>query len=228
MRKSPVLIAAVVLLTLVIAAVGAAFLLSDKAADKAETMVSIGADEKTEATDAEAGETGDAEAATDADDDAASYYEANSDVLDVVAAQDSADTLTEDEVLGELAGRGFEECVVTSEYTMDGEYAPATEVAGYSDAHPTYKAEYTTPSGELWVLFVFDGVVMANPTSYNFESTRDVQTVVSESESVVAYDSQTNTFYHVVPHESMLHVVQVDRIDAATLDALTVEELDQR
>jgi hypothetical protein len=38
----------------------------------------------------------------------------------------------------------------------------------------------------------------------------------------MGYDSDANMFYETIPHESELIVKTVDRIDAETLDTLTV------
>lgn len=68
---------------------------------------------------------------------------------------------------------------------------------------------------------------MANPVTYNTESGRDVQLLISETETVTSYDSAKNKFYVIIPGESEAIVKTVGRIDAETLDKLTVEVIDE-
>ena len=50
-----------------------------------------------------------------------------------------------------------------------------------------------------------------------------MQLVIAESEIITGYDSSNNMFYETIPDESELIAYVVDRIDAETLDSLTVE-----
>ena len=51
--------------------------------------------------------------------------------------------------------------------------------------------------------------------------------LISDSETIVSYDNATNKFYETIPSESALKLIVVDQIDAATLDNLTIGEIDQ-
>ena len=160
--------------------------------------------------------------------DLASLFGEDAQILNAVDAADSLDVLQEGEVTDEFLRRGFDECIITSEYTMNGDYSSAEEISpNSSEKHPIYEALYLTPSGELWNILNYNGHMMANPVSYNLDSPRDVQLIISENESVTSYVSETNKFYEIIPPESELIVMQVDHIDAATLDSLTVEEIDK-
>ena len=167
-------------------------------------------------------------AGDDSSDDLVALFGENAQILNVIDAADSSDVLQEGQVADELQSRGFGECVITSEYAANGQYSEAEEISPTSSKkHPTYEALYVTPLGELWNLLYYNGHLMANPVSYNADSPRDVQLIVSESESVTSYVSTSNKFYEVIPPESELIVKQVDRIDAATLNTLTAEEIDR-
>ncbi|MCF2596032.1 zinc ribbon domain-containing protein [Pseudoflavonifractor phocaeensis] len=160
--------------------------------------------------------------------DAESYYGNNSDIIMEIDVNDSNDVLTESETCTELTGRGFEEYPITTEYSMDGAYSDATNISdNSSNKHPIYQTYYVSSNGDLWTVFVINGSVLANPVSYNLQSGRSVQAIVSETETVMSYDSATNRFYETIPHESALVLITVDKIDAETLDKLTAGEIER-
>lgn len=159
--------------------------------------------------------------------DADSYYEQNSKIVTVIDAQDSDEVLTEAETCTTLTDRGFTQFPVTSSYSMGGEYynAEDVETAG-TDKHPIYETYYVASNGDIWTIFMINGVTMANPVSYNLQSDLGVQVMISEFETIMSYDSTTNKFYETIPDKSALLVVTVEKIDAALLETLTVEEID--
>ncbi len=160
--------------------------------------------------------------------DAESYYGNNSDIIMEIDVNDSNDVLTEAETCTELTGRGFEKYPITTEYSMDGAYSDATNISdNASNRHPMYQTYYVSSNRDLWTIFVINGSVLANPVSYNLQSGRSVQVIVSETETVMSYDSATNRFYETIPHESSLVLITVDKIDAGTLDRLTAEEIER-
>lgn len=159
--------------------------------------------------------------------DADEYFENNSTVVSVVDAATSADVLTEKQVSRSLTGLGFTDYPITSDYTMDGTYYRAAEISqGSGDKHPVYETYYVTKDDHVWMIFVINGKVMANPVSYNLQSGLGVQVIISETESVISYDGTTNQFYETVPNASELVVKVVDKIDAQTLETLTFEVID--
>ena len=111
---------------------------------------------------------------------------------------------------------------------MEGDYSEAREISrDSSEMHPTYEAPYVSETYEMWTVLDYNGQMMAYPVSYNIDSSRSAELIISESESITSYDSDSNSFYEVVPSESKLIVRQVGRIDASTLDSLTAEEIDK-
>lgn len=159
--------------------------------------------------------------------DADAYFEDNSEVINEIDANDSDVVLSEAEISDDLTDRGFGEYPITTEYSMDGEYYEETDISDSSSSkHPIYQTYYITENGDIWTIFVINDAVMANPVSYNDQSDLGVQLIISESDTVTSYDSTTNKFYETIPDESVLIVKTVERIDADTLEDLTIEEID--
>lgn len=154
------------------------------------------------------------------------YYWNNSEVITVVDVKESNDLLTEKQVIDVLEERGFIDYPITYEYSIDGEYDYATEVSENStDKHPMYMTYYMSEVGEVWTIFVINGTIIANPASFNLESNLEAQLLISESEELTSYDSETNKFYITIPKESAAIVKIVEKIDAKTLEKLTIEEI---
>lgn len=159
--------------------------------------------------------------------DADEYFQNNSQVEKIVNINDSDAVLTEAEAKDMLEERGFTEYPVTTEYDMDGIYYEAIEISGTSNIkHPVYDTYYVTENNELWSISVIDGDIVAIPVSYNLQSSLEVQIVISESGTVTSYDSTTNNFYKNIPNENIMIVKVVERIDAKTLEKLTIEVID--
>lgn len=154
------------------------------------------------------------------------YYWNNSKVIEVINAEESNDVPTESEVINILKNRGFIDFSITYEYSIVGEYDGETEVSDSStNKHPMYQTSYVSKNNEVWTIFVINGVVIANPVSFNLESELEAQLLISESENLTSYDDETNKFYVTIPKESAVIVKIVSRIDAETLDRLTIEEI---
>ena len=154
------------------------------------------------------------------------YYWNNSEVLAVINAKESTNVVGEAEAITLLQERGFVDYPVTYEYSLDGEYLDEMEASNASmDKHPTYSTYYLSQDKELWSIFIIDGMITANPISFNLNSNLNTQLVLSEQAEVMSYDSATNQFYLTIPKESAIIVKSVDKIDAETLDKLTVEEI---
>lgn len=158
--------------------------------------------------------------------DADEYFHNNSQVISEMCVKDSNTVHTEAEAYANFADRGFTDYSITTEYSMDGEYSDAVDISDTSSAtHPIYQTYYITESGDIWTIFEINGVVMANPVSYNMESDFGIQVIISESNTVTSYDSTTNKFYETIPKVTELLVQTVSRIDAETLESLTVGEI---
>ena len=71
-----------------------------------------------------------------------------------------------------------------------------------------------------------NGTIAANPVFYNEQSELPAQLIITETDSLVSYDSSKNKFYETVPINLALIVKKVDTINAETLEKLTIEEID--
>lgn len=159
--------------------------------------------------------------------DAKEYYENNSKIVSKTNVQDSENTTTEKETVILLKERGFEMFPITTNYNLEGEYIGSEEITEISTKHPSYQTFYQTKNEEIWTIFVVNGVIMANPVSYNLQSKLNAQVIISENKSVVSYDSTTNMFYETIPDKSALIVKQVKQINAETLEGLDIEGIDK-
>jgi len=156
------------------------------------------------------------------------YYNNNAVVVKIIDANESSDVPTEAEVANILHARGFGNYPITYEYDMGGEYVDQVEITkDVETKRPMYETYYIAECGDVWSIFVINGMIMANPASYNLESKLGVQLLVSESEELTSYDSATNKFYVTIPKETAVIVKTVDKIDAETLNQLTREEIDK-
>ena len=159
--------------------------------------------------------------------DPASYYLSNSHVYKQIKASTSSDALSESAITESIQNRGFEEYQITTTYSMDGEFFLEKEVTGDSDeAHPSYDIIYITPDEHIWVIYNNNGDFMANPLFYNAESTKP-ELLISEHDYLTSYDSESDSFYHLIPGEELSRISTVKRIDAETLNPLTKEKLEQ-
>ena len=160
--------------------------------------------------------------------DADEYYEQNSAVISVVDADASEEVQTEKEVIEDLENRGFSETSVFTNYDMDGTFHEEIEIGDMpEDKHPKYMTYYVTENEEVWTLIWINGKIMANPVSYNLQSTLPAQLVISETETINGYDNHTGKFYETIPNDSELIVKVVDSIDKDLLESLTIEEIDK-
>ena len=155
--------------------------------------------------------------------DAESYFAELGDVLDVISAAESEDVRSEKDVTKEFQARGFTD-TVTTPYSMDGKYLGEQEISsGSTQKHPTYTTYYASKQDILWCIFETDGAVTAQPLVT--DPRWDVPILLSESETVMAYDSAADSFYEMTPDPEVYDVRVVDRIDAAFLDELTEGEV---
>ena len=159
--------------------------------------------------------------------DADTYFEERAEVISVVDAAKSASVLTEKQVTEDLTNRGFDTFPITSDYSMDGDFYSDTEInSSSSEKHPLFTTYYVSSAGEYWTIYEVNGSIIAYPVSYNLQSQRGVQLVVSESEVITSYDSESNQFYETIPNQNSLIVITVDRIDVESLDKLTIDVID--
>ncbi len=160
--------------------------------------------------------------------DADKYFYDNSTIITEIDANESKNVSTESEVYESLENRGFTQNAITSEFSMNGEYYEAVEIATLSSTkHPIYQTSYITQNNEIWTIYSINGVVQACPVSYNLNSSNKVQVIISETETITSYDSITNKFYETIPNDTALLVIVTETINAETLEKLTAEEIEK-
>lgn len=153
------------------------------------------------------------------------YYWSNSVVLEVIGAKESSDVLSEKEAVALFTERGFDQYPVTWEYSMDGEYEKSTEASGRSETkHPGYQTAYQTVKGDIWIIHIINGQIIAYPVSYNLDSDPDAEFIVAESGTLTSYDDITNKFYVTIPYGSAATVKTVAKIEPVTLENFVFEE----
>ncbi len=156
------------------------------------------------------------------------YYSENSTIIEKYDVKSSNGIMTEQEAYNLLSSLGFSQAPIFTNYSIDGEFYDDLEISSTSDdKHPMYITNYESSCGEYWTIFLIDDTIIANPTSYNFESGNDVRLTISENETVISYDCETNTFFETDPFDTTLIVKTVDKIDSNALDKLTVEEINK-
>lgn len=154
------------------------------------------------------------------------FYRENSDIKKIINVTDSIDTLTEAEANKILKERGFSDFPIIYEFSISGEFVDETEAVDNNNKHPVYQTHYVSDSDMLWTIDIINGSIFANPVTYNLEETKyDAQLIISETDELTSYDDESNRYYVTVPKESAVIVKTVERIDAETLNQLTVEEI---
>lgn len=157
-----------------------------------------------------------------------SFFEKNSTVISKISVNDSSDISTESEAYLNFTQRGFTEYEITTNYDISGEYYETKVVSGSSDEpHPYYETFYISSNDEIWVIMEVNGAVIANPLSYNEQSDKGAQLLLSESETIMSYDNDSNLFYETIPNESAVIVKTVENITADTLEKLTIGAIDE-
>lgn len=160
--------------------------------------------------------------------DADKYFKDNSKILSEINVDKSDKVLSEADVYNMLNERGFVDYPIVTEYSMDGEYNKTENISQSSSTkHPMYQTTYISSSGDMWTIIIINDAIMANPVSYNMQSGRKVQVVLSEKDSVISYDSAKNKFYETIPNESELIVKKIEKIDVETLEKMNVGAIDE-
>lgn len=160
--------------------------------------------------------------------DADEYFEATSEVLSIINVAESHDVQSEKDVKDSFESRGFVDCTITYDYNMDGVYQGEIEISeDSSEVHPMYQTYYVTATGNVWVIFAVNGHFVANPLSYNAQSSLTAPVMISENNNMMSYDSTKNKFYEIIPYDSETILKKVERIDAETIEELTNEVIDE-
>lgn len=159
------------------------------------------------------------------------YYQQTSKSIKIIEVADATEVMTETDVLSCMTDRGFDLYPITYEFGMNGEDLEngeeAEAVSGSEEKHPMYETIYVAANGDWWFVYVVNGALVAAPVSYNLQSEREVEVLVSESEKITSYDPFGNVFYETVPKETDTKVIVVPKIDAETLNQLTIEEINK-
>ena len=134
------------------------------------------------------------------------YYKENAEILAEYDAKTSESIQSEKQVSDDLSERGFTQYLVLYEYSIDGTYVKEQVARNNKKQHPIYQTYYISQADEIWTIIVINGQIIANPVSYNMQSERGVQFIVSESNVITGYDSSNNMFYETIPNESTLMV----------------------
>ena len=172
------------------------------------------------------GSAGESDAGTALDENADSNLP--DDVIEAIDAATSEDVLSEAEVKAFLEERGIRDCIIAYMDDIDGTHHEEEEITGDSSVkRPVYYAYFVTQSEEIWTVYVINGKVMAYPVTYGLERGNEAEVIFSESPEITCYDHNSNRFYVRIPDKSEMIVNVVDRIDAETLEKLTVEEIDE-
>ena len=153
------------------------------------------------------------------------YFQNNSEIVAKIAVKDSETISNEKDTIQNYTDRGFSECTISTNYDMDGNFGETAEISGSSEKHPYYEAIFVTSNNEIWNVMEVNGTIIANPLSYNEQSTRGAPILVTETDTITSYDNKATIFYETIPNESEVIVITVEHIDAHTLDNLTVEEI---
>lgn len=144
------------------------------------------------------------------------YYEESSEVFNKIKAKDSESIQTVDDVNTDLQSRGFA-VDICSNYDMDGNYSDEN-ISDDNNPHPYYTAEYMA-NDVYWTITIMNGQITAYPASYNLEHMGEVPIILSESENIYGYDSETNQYFLAKPSNDTLNVVVVDHITKELLDS---------
>ena len=155
--------------------------------------------------------------------DAEQFLSQKGQIISKTQANQSNTVQSASAAFNDFAGRGFSFDTLAVYYDMNGNLTEEEITSSDSGNYPMYAANYVTPSGQVWQLMSINGSVMAYPLSYNLnENTSDTAVVFSEKNSIISYDSASNTFYEVVPNASEANVKVVGRIDKNTLDTMQI------
>lgn len=150
------------------------------------------------------------------------YYKESGEVLSKVNVESSKTLETETEIISDMRERGFEECPVTYNYSLDGEFNKETEVSESSEEkHPIYDTVYMDGE-QMWIVTTTNGTVTAYPL-FHPRNSDGIEILYSETASINCYDAEKGVFFETIPDKAALDLRTVESIDAKTLSELTEE-----
>lgn len=152
------------------------------------------------------------------------FYKQNATIIKKYSADEAKEMLTEQQAIEELHKRGFDQFEITYDYKADGEYVDEAEVTGSKEQRPMYQTFYSSlVNEEVWYIIMINGFITASPVYFN--SKLYVPVMLSETESILGYDSDANTFFEIIPNETIAKLKVVNKINAETLDSFSNEIL---
>lgn len=157
--------------------------------------------------------------------DAMTYYNKYSKVINEVSMDESKNMMSEEEAYNLFQSYGFTECIIVSEYTDTGEYSGPNEIVPFSsNKHPVYRSDYVDEKGNIFEVYLIEGLLMVNPVSFNAKTEDNIKVIVSSAKTLKSYDSETKNFYETMPKNSIIKVQEASESYIETLDKLTFEE----
>lgn len=161
--------------------------------------------------------------------DADEYYNDNSEkIIDVKKADEYADTITGAEAVKMMNDRGFTQSPLKYYFNVSGDYLGECEATESTDVKaPVYQTYYITENEEIWMIYVSGSSVTAFPLSFNGTSEDGTELILSETEELVSYFDNSNTYYVTIPKKSVVKVAVVDEINAKAFEKYTVKELEK-
>lgn len=154
------------------------------------------------------------------------YYQSISTVISSTKADESTDVQTEAEAAEAFKQLGFDQYPITYDYFMGGEYTGKMEITNDPNIkRPMYTTSFVSDSRHLYTIYMVNGVVAAFPVSFNMESDLDAELLISESDKLTIYSSDTDKFFVAIPNKSTAIVKVISKIDADSLNSLTFEEI---
>lgn len=156
------------------------------------------------------------------------YYSKTGKVISVKKVTDSKNVISEKGAADLLTERGFTTENIIANCDINGNPIADTEIDSASDkTHPLYSMLYYSESELIWNIYVIDGVVSAYPVSYNLESERSAPLLITETDTVISHDIETNQYYETIPNEKTLITKKIEKINKESLDKFTIGGLDQ-
>ena len=160
--------------------------------------------------------------------DAKTYYNKYSKIINEVSLDESTNMVSEEEAYNLFQSYGFTECIIVSEYTETGEYSGPNEIIPFSsNKHPVYRSDYIDEQGNIFEIYLIDGLLMTNPVSFNAKTGDNIMVAVSSSKTLKSYDSKTKTFYETMPKNSIIRVQETSDSYVGTLEELVFSEESQ-
>ena len=142
------------------------------------------------------------------------------------SASASASVPTTATIYGDIENRGFADTQVVADFDINGSYSGAVELDKSStEKHPSYMFSYESPSNVIWFIYVNDGSYSAVPMAIAGNAPSK-EIILSETGVIVQYDGAKNAYSDFTLDQIAPAVgVKVSRIDVATLDSYTPDQL---